>query len=365
MSAAHLYVSRGFFPADYFQPTVDYILSVQDREGAIPWFAGGELDPWDHVESAMGLSIGGRHQDAVRAYRWLAARQDADGAWWPFYRDGAPVTTDRRESHMAAYAAVGVWHHYLISGEREFLAEMWPMVRAGIDFALKMQSPAGDIAWARHLKGGEDIAWDDALITGCSSIYKSLECAINIAQTLGHGVAAWRTGRAALGQALRERPERFDRKWPSHDGFSMDWYYPVLAGAVGGERARAHLAARWQTFVIEGMGCRCQDHRKWVTVAESCELVLALLAAGDYSRAGEMFSWLHQWRAADGAYWTGYVCDESEIWPVEKPTWTASAVLLAADALTQATPACRLFTENSVPEAAQEAEAADHRQSLE
>ena len=33
MSEAHLYVSRGFFPAAYFRPTVDYIHSVQDEAG--------------------------------------------------------------------------------------------------------------------------------------------------------------------------------------------------------------------------------------------------------------------------------------------------------------------------------------------
>jgi hypothetical protein len=32
------------------------------------------------------------------------------------------------------------------------------------------------------------------------------------------------------------------------------------------------------------------------------------------------------------------------LWPDEKPTWTAGAILLAADALTEHTAASRLFT---------------------
>ena len=41
------------------QRTARYIASVQQPSGAIPWFSEGIIDPWDHVEAAMGLSIGG------------------------------------------------------------------------------------------------------------------------------------------------------------------------------------------------------------------------------------------------------------------------------------------------------------------
>ena len=29
------------------------------RDGMIPWFAGGHGDPWNHVEAAMALTVGG------------------------------------------------------------------------------------------------------------------------------------------------------------------------------------------------------------------------------------------------------------------------------------------------------------------
>ena len=45
----------------------------------------------------------------------------------------------------------------------------------------------------------------------------------------------------------------------------------------------------------------------------------------------------------DGSYWTGYQLVEDLLWPDEKPTWTAGAILLAADALTEHTPAAKLF----------------------
>jgi hypothetical protein len=71
---------------------------------------------------------------------------------------------------------------------------------------------------------------------------------------------------------------------------------------------------------------------------------MALLAAGDHARAVELYSWLHQWRSDSGDYWTGYQFAEDLLWPDERPTWTAGAVLLAADALTRHTAASQLFT---------------------
>ena len=43
-----------------------FILDMQQPSGEIPWFEGGYTDPWDHVESAMGLSIAGEHRQAAR-----------------------------------------------------------------------------------------------------------------------------------------------------------------------------------------------------------------------------------------------------------------------------------------------------------
>jgi hypothetical protein len=50
-------------------------------------------------------------------------------------------------------------------------------------------------------------------------------------------------------------------------------------------------------------------------------------------------------RDDDGSYWTGLVYADDARWPVERTTWTAAAVVLAADALSGATPASTLFTD--------------------
>ena len=81
-------------------------------------------------------------------------------------------------------------------------------------------------------------------------------------------------------------------------------------------------------------------------MAETSELVIALVASGEREKALELYQTLHQWRDLDGAYWTGYVFRDQTIWPEEKTTWTAAAVLLAADALFALTPAHKLFVKN-------------------
>ena len=67
-------------------------------------------------------------------------------------------------------------------------------------------------------------------------------------------------------------------------------------------------------------------------------------------RAMELFGWLTQWRDTDGGWWTGYQFAEQVLWPLEKPTWTAGAVLLAADALTAHSGASQLFLKTALSE---------------
>ncbi|WP_074903755.1 prenyltransferase/squalene oxidase repeat-containing protein [Microbulbifer thermotolerans] len=334
-------VPTEFFPAGFVRDSARYILARQQTDGAIPWFDGHYADPWDHVEAAMGLSIAGEFAAAEKAYRWLADNQLPDGSWWVAYKNGRAHNTERRESNFVAYIATGIWHHYLISGDEAFLRRYWPVVERAVDFVLGLQTEHGEIHWAVDTDGRPLL---DALITGCSSIYKSLECALNIAHRLGCSRPRWMHARRALGFALREKPQRFDRTWESKARFSMDWFYPVLTGVFSGAAARARLQKKWDEFVVAGLGCRCVNDEPWVTVAESCELTMALLAVGERGRAAKLYRGLHRWQDRDGGYWTGYVYRDMAIWPEEKTTWTVGAMLLAADALAGLTPASKLFT---------------------
>ncbi len=129
----------------------------------------------------------------------------------------------------------------------------------------------------------------------------------------------------------------------------MDWYYPVLGGAVRGERGRDRLAGSWATFVVPGLGVRCVSDEPWMTGAETCELVLALDTLGDRDRALELLSDMQYLRDADGSYWTGWQFVERIFWPVEHSSWTAAAVVLAVDALSRTTPGSGIFRADTLP----------------
>ncbi len=315
--------------------TARAIASVQRADGCIPWEDGRHADPWNHVEAAMALDVAGLHRAAARAYRWLADHQRSDGSWAASYRDGR-VDEAFTDANFCAYTATGVWHHFLASGDCDFLRGAWPMLDAAIDCVLELQQPGGEVWWSRDGRGRP---WPAALVTSCSSICKSLECAAAAATALGTPRRRWRRARRALAAALRERPQAFDDR----SRWAMDWYYPVLGGAVRGRDADARLAEHWAAFVIQGLGVRCVADRPWVTVAESCELVLSLDAVGRRAEARRVFSWLAPLRGPGGHYWTGITFPDAELWPDERPTWTSAAVLLAADAIRGSSRTAGLF----------------------
>ena len=68
---------------------------------------------------------------------------------------------------------------------------------------------------------------------------------------------------------------------------------------------------------------------------------MALDALGDRDRALRLFADMQHLRDTGGRYWTGYVYPDDVNWPHEHTTYTAAAVILAADALGQGTPGLR------------------------
>ncbi|MCJ7672544.1 MAG: prenyltransferase [Acidimicrobiia bacterium] len=334
----------GVITADQVQETVDAIASIQLPDGNIPWTPGEHTDPWNLVEACMALDLGRRYTEAERGFEWLRSKQRDDGSWNAYYV--GDVVKDRAlDTNVTCYIANGVWHHYLTTGDTAFLEELWPVVERAIDFALSLQAETGEIAWR-----GDQPA-PGALLTGSSSIHASIRCAIAIAERLGHDRPDWELSLGQLAIAIAHRPERFLDK----DRWAMDWYYPILGGPLRGHAAHARVAARWDTFVVEGRGARCVSDRPWVTAAETCELVMALDAIGADEQARNLFAWVQFLRADGGGYWTGMNFDDErfgeagELYPVEQPTWNSAAVVLAANALGGDGPTSGLFRGEGLP----------------
>jgi hypothetical protein len=205
-----------------------------------------------------------------------------------------------------------------------------------VDFAVSLQAARGEVRWARDARGRPV---EFALLAGSASIHHSLRCATALADRLGEPQPDWELAASQLGHAIVVHPEAFaDRsRW------SMDWYYPVLGGPLRGDGAIDRLAQRWDQFVVPGLGIRCVDDRPWVTGAETCELALALHAVGERDAAMEQVAAMQHLRDGDGGYWTGLQFDQGVRWPAERSTWTAAAVILAVDALREATAGSAIF----------------------
>ena len=321
--------------------SADYLVRSQEPGGALPWFPGGHTDVWDHVECAMALTVTGlwepAHTEAARrAYRWLSDARHPGGGWPAKFRQGSPVT-GLREANHAAYPAVGAFHHLLVTGDTAFAEELWPVVESGLEFALGLRGGRGEVLWARDEDGRPG---DHALLTVCASVHHALRCGAALGERLGRQRPGWSEAADRLAALINDDEDLF----ADRSRFSMDWFYPILGGAVRGDAAHTRLAERWDRFVVPGLGVRCVDDQPWVTAAETSELVLALAAVGRTEEGARILREVQHLRDGDdGAYWTGYQFSEKVLWPVERSTWTAAAMILAVDALTRTTPGSQVF----------------------
>ena len=307
--------------------TVAALLELQQPDGMVPQFRGGPADPWNHLEVAMALAAAGEHRAAARGLGWLAAHQRPDGAWHAAYGPGGSVLDARLDTNGTAYFATGLLQLYLASGEPALLEEHLPRLRRALRFVLAQQRPSGEVCWSDAPAGS---AQGFALLAACSSIYASLLAGSACAEALGQAWPELERGAERLGAAIRWRRSAFLAK----DQYAMDWYYPVLAGALAGGPAQRRLAEGWDRFVRRGQGVLCRADHRWVTSAETAECALACLRAGLEGQARRLLSWTFAQRRPDGSYLTGLVYPERSEFPAGQSTsYSAAAVLLADDAL--------------------------------
>jgi hypothetical protein len=327
----------GVLSAEEVEQTAASIAALQLPDGMIPWFPGGHCDPWNHVETAMALDVAGFHVEAERAYEWLARTQRPDGSWHNYYLPDGSIEDPKLDTNVCAYVAAGVWHHWLCTWDRGFVDHLWPTVERALDWVLSLRRHDHTFLWACEPDGRP---WDYALVTGSSSISHSLRCGAELAELNKQPRPDWAIAADRVAEVIREHREDFEPK----ERWAMDWYYPVLTGVFTGEDAKADLADGWDRFVMDGKGVRCVSDEPWVTASETAECSLAHAAAGDLDTAADLLRWTRTHRHTDGSYWTGLVYPElTEFPPAERTAYTSAAVILAADAISGASGASKLF----------------------
>ncbi len=316
--------------------TAAYLASLQTDSGQIPWFVGGHCDPWNHVEAAMALTVTGYVNEARAAYLWLGDNQLGDGSWFNYYAEDR-VKDTRLDTNVCAYIAAGVYHYVVATNDDEFGAAMWPAVQRAIEFVLRWQMDDGTIRWSLDARGRPE---SYALLTGSSSIFHSLRCAVALGERLSYARPDWELCAGRLGHAIAHHPGAFAPK----NEFAMDWYYPIFSGALVGDAGQKRIKDGWDRHVMDGFGVRCVSTNDWVTAAETAECVLALDALGETSRALDLFAQTRRHRRDDGAYWTGIAYPQEVTFPgMETTSYTAAAIILAADALASSSSASGLF----------------------
>jgi hypothetical protein len=332
-------LSSGALSSPEIGHTAAWIASLQLPSGMVPWYYGGHADPWNHVEAAMALAAAGMWAEVEHAFDWLAANQLPDGSWCTFYLpDG--VLEPRRDPNVCAYAATGAWWCSRLEGGGGLLDVLWPMLQRGINWCLRHQRPGGEIVWS---VGPDGVPGNFALLAANSSLQQSLRCGALIAELLGYQGEAQRWAATAdrVATAVATRPGAFAPK----QRWAMDWYYPVLTGAIRGEDADRRLAERWNEFVEDGLGVRCVADRFWVTAAETAECAMAAARTGLGLEAAQLLAATRHLRDSDGAYGTGCAHPDCARFPGgQRSTYSAAAVIIADHVLHDRSPAATVFS---------------------
>ena len=332
----------GVLSADEVLTSAAHLGALQTASGMIPWYPGGHCDPWNHVESAMALDVAGFHAEAERAYEWLADIQRADGSWHNYYvpdgerddtRRGGQARHERvRLPRDRCLAPLALHRRPLL--RRQHVADRRTRPRLGA-------RRCGATTDCRSGRSNRiERPWDYALLTGTSSIQHALRCGAAVGFATGSPRPDWVEAADVMCTVVACEPSAFEPK----ERWAMDWYYPVLTGALIGEDAKIRLGDGWTTFAMEGLGVRCVSDEPWVTASETAETAIAFAAIGDFATATDLLAWTRRHRRADGSYVTGLVYPDEIVFPADETTsYTAAAVILAADAITGASPASDLF----------------------
>ena len=335
--------SIGDLEITFFENLGKHIKNIQLESGAIPSDDYGCHDPWDHIESIMGLNFSKEYEASKLAFLWLIKNQNPDGSWFAKYKNEIPIEKNK-PTHFGPYISVAALHFYKIFQDKDFLEKLWSSIKLAINFSLNLQMSNGTIPWSVDESGEIE---NDFLITGSSSILKSIDCGLAISKILqkNKDVKNWKESYDLLSEAIKNPSGKFDLV-KNRKRFSMDSYYPILSGCLNENEIKSYIDKIFSNFYVDKIGIKCVIEEPWVTVAETSEFIISLMISGDLDKSKELLIDVLSICDENKIPFMGWQYEENIFWPNEKPSWTAAALIIAADSVMNFSNASDLFLNN-------------------
>lgn len=102
-------------------------------------YCGGYGFCWgrDAAYVANAIDIAGYHDIVDKFYLWAASAQCSDGSWAQrYYLDGSVAPNWGLQIDETGSILWGIWEHYKITRNMEFLSRMWPSIKKGANFLI-------------------------------------------------------------------------------------------------------------------------------------------------------------------------------------------------------------------------------------
>lgn len=149
----------------------------------------------------------GLSRNAGDFYRWAAGIQDEEGSWQQRYQmDGNLAPSWGLQIDESGSIIWGILKHYEISGDKSFLAEMWPSVKRGVEFLLNYIDHETGLPWLSF-----DL-WEERLgehAYSTAAVCAGIEAGVRIAEILGAEGAG---GEVCLAGAAMDKPDEAEKK---------------------------------------------------------------------------------------------------------------------------------------------------------
>ncbi|KAA6461998.1 hypothetical protein DYQ86_10220 [Acidobacteria bacterium AB60] len=166
----------------------------------------------DSAVTAMALDAAGHHAEAEAHWRWFAGVQLSDGSWKTTYNmwDSTYVPFVEPEYDSIGAFIYGVYKHHALTGDAQFLTDLWPTVKRAADWIVNNIQANGfgqaDFSiWEEESMGLEHNTYTQGWYV--AGLYATSALAEALGET---ALAEWYAGGAASIMTAMQRPSTWN-----------------------------------------------------------------------------------------------------------------------------------------------------------